>query len=185
MHFLHRIIGKFTYLVAELKRIFINKFHFNVTVERKTVIESGCVLRSQYGGKIFVGENCYLSKGAQLLTHGGNIIIGRNSTINPYVVIYGQGGVVIGNGVRIAAHCVIVPSNHIFENPDEFIYLQGLSKKGIVIEDDVWLGSGVKVLDGVTIKRGCVIGANAVVTHSTEEYGIYVGCPAHKIKSRR
>lgn len=60
-----------------------------------------------------------------------------------------------------------------------------MNRKGIVIEDDVWLGSGVKVLDGVIIRKGCVIGANAVVTHSTEEYGIYVGVPAHKIKSRK
>lgn len=87
--------------------------------------------------------------------------------------------------MRIAAHCTIVPSNHIFDDPNEFIYKQGLSKKGIVIEDDVWLGSGVKILDGVTIKKGCVIGANSVVTRSTEEYGVYVGVPAHKIKSRK
>lgn len=185
MNICYRVIRKSTRMAAELKRIIINKFIFNVTIGKKTIIEPGCILRSQYGGKIFVGENCYMSKGAQLLTHGGNIIIGNNSTINPYTVIYGQGGVNIGNGVRIAAHCVIVPSNHIFENPNEYIYIQGLSKKGIVIEDDVWLGAGVKVLDGVTIKKGCVIGANAVVTHSTEEYGIYVGCPAHKIKSRK
>jgi len=39
-----------------------------------------------------------------------------------------------------------VPSNHKFADPDEFIYKQGLSKQGIVIEDDVWLGSGVKIL---------------------------------------
>lgn len=59
-----------------------------------------------------------------------------------------------------------------------------MSCKGIVIEDDVWIGAGVKILDGVTIAKGCVIGANAVVTRSTEAYGIYVGVPAQKIKSR-
>ncbi|WP_446785264.1 acyltransferase [Macellibacteroides fermentans] len=99
-------------------------------------------------------------------------------------VIYGQGGTNIGNGVRIAAHCVIVPSNHIFDDPDEYIYKQGLSKKGIIIEDDVWLGAGVKVLDGVVIKKGCVFGANSVVTKSTEKNGIYVGIPAKLIKYR-
>lgn len=60
-----------------------------------------------------------------------------------------------------------------------------MSCKGIIIEDDVWIGAGVKVLDGVTIAQGCVIGANSVVTKSTEPYGIYVGVPARKIKSRR
>lgn len=96
-----------------------------------------------------------------------------------------RGGVKIGNGVRIAAHCVIVPSNHIYSDPNEYIYKQGMSCKGITIEDDVWIGAGVKVLDGITIAKGCVIGANAVVSKSTEPYGIYVGVPAKKIKSRR
>ena len=72
-------------------------------------------------------------------------------------------GVKIGKGVRIAAHCTIVPSNHIYTNPNEFIYKQGLSRLGIIIEDDVWIGSGLRVLDGVTIRKGCVIGANAVI----------------------
>ena len=65
--------------------------------------------------------------------------------------------------MRIAAHCTIVPSNHIYTNPNEFIYKQGLSRQGIIIEDDVWIGSGVRVLDGVIIRKGCVIGANAVI----------------------
>lgn len=96
-----------------------------------------------------------------------------------------SGGVKIYDNVRIAAHVTVVPANHRYQDPDIPIYLQGMNRKGIVIEDDVWLGSGVKVLDGVVIRKGCVIGANAVVTHSTEEYGIYVGVPAHKIKSRK
>ena len=99
-------------------------------------------------------------------------------------MVYGQGGLIIGNGVRIATQSTILPSNHIFNRKDVMIFEQGLSKQGIVIEDDVWIGAGVKVLDGVIIKKGCVIGANAVVNKSTEEYGIYVGVPAHLIRKR-
>lgn len=136
------------------------------------------------GGGIIIGANCWISHGAQILTHGGNIKIGNNCTINPYTIIYGQGGVTIGNNVRIAAHCVVVPSNHIFTSVSIPIYKQGLSKKGIVIKDDVWIGAGVKVLDGVTIGKGCVIGANSVVTRSLDDYGVYVGTPARLIKKR-
>lgn len=99
-------------------------------------------------------------------------------------MLYGAGGLKIGNGVRIAALSTIVPANHIYEDRDRFIYKQGLSKKGISIENDVWIGSGVRVLDGVTIKKGCVIGANSVVSKTTEEFGIYVGVPAKLIKYR-
>lgn len=89
----------------------------------------------------------------------------------------------IGNGVRIAAHTVIVPANHgidastpIFEQPE--------TKLGIAIEDDVWIGAGVRILDGVRIGRGCVIGAGAVVTRGTVPFGIYAGVPARQIGTR-
>lgn len=118
------------------------------------------------------------------MTDGGNITIGDNCTINPYTIVYGQGNCFIGNDVRIAAHCVIVPANHIFDDCSVPIWRQGLSKKGIRIEDDVWIGAGVKVLDGVVIRKGCVIGANSVVTKSTEEYGVYVGTPAKLLSYR-
>jgi acetyltransferase-like isoleucine patch superfamily enzyme len=53
-----------------------------------------------------------------------------------------------------------------------------------VIEDDCWLGDGVKVLDGVTIGRGSVIGAGAVVTKDIPPFSVAVGVPARVIKSR-
>ncbi len=185
MNFYNRCLIKVFSLFVSFKRVLINLFVPSVFIDKRTIVEPNVMLRSQYGGTIIIGKDCYISSGAIMLTHGGDIKIGNYSTINPYTIIYGQGGVKIGNGVRIAAHCTIVPSNHRYDNPNEFIFKQGLSKQGIVIEDDVWLGTGVKVLDGVTIKRGCIIGANAVVTHSTEEYGVYVGIPARKIKTRK
>lgn len=61
---------------------------------------------------------------------------------------------------------------------------QGVTREGIIIEDDCWLGSGVKVLDGVTIGKGCVIGANSVVTKDIPPYSVAVGAPARVIKKR-
>ena len=66
-------------------------------------------------------------------------------------------GLNIGKGVRIATQTAILPSNHIFSDRDKYIFQQGLSKEGILIEDDVWIGAGVKILDGVILKRGCII----------------------------
>lgn len=56
--------------------------------------------------------------------------------------------------------------------------------KGIVIEDDCWLGTGVKILDGVTIGKGSVIGAGAVVTKNIPSYSVAVGVPAKVISKR-
>jgi acetyltransferase-like isoleucine patch superfamily enzyme len=119
-----------------------------------------------------------------LSTSGGWIKIGNNCTVNSFAVLYGHGGLEIGNGVRISAHVVIVPMNHIYKNPAIPIWMQGETRKGIKIEDDVWIGAGAKVLDGVKIGKGSVIGAGAVVTEDIPSYSVAVGVPAKVIKKR-
>ena len=98
-------------------------------------------------GKIIIGKKSKIKHYSMLLASGGYIKIGDNCTINPFCILYGHGGLDIGNGVRIAAHTVIIPANHEM-HPDLPIFRQPVNKIGIVIEDDVWLGAGVRVLDG-------------------------------------
>lgn len=136
------------------------------------------------GGIIRIGAHSIVDKGVIIRAYGGRIEIGSDCSINPYSIIYGHGGLHIGNGVRVAAHTVIIPSNHIFSNPQEFILAQGETMIGIHIDDDVWLGAGVRVLDGVRIGKGSVVGAGSVVSRPLESYGIYVGAPARKIATR-
>lgn len=119
-----------------------------------------------------------------ILSWGGDITIGDNFCLSAFSTLYGQGGVTIGNNVMIAGQCTIIPANHTFERTDIPMLKQPQTKKGIVIEDDVWIGTGVRVLDGVTIRKGCVIGAGTVLTKSTEPYSVYVGIPGKKIKER-
>jgi virginiamycin A acetyltransferase len=116
----------------------------------------------------------------------GDVVIGEGSYVNSGTVIYSGNGVTIGKGVLIAANCTLAPVNHAYKSRAKTIRAQGFlpSKGGIVIEDDVWLGAGVVVLDGARIRRGCVVAANAVVRGDTEEYGVYGGEPLVKIGSR-
>jgi acetyltransferase-like isoleucine patch superfamily enzyme len=137
------------------------------------------------GGRITVGERCVIDRGVIIRAYGGHITIGADCSINPYSVIYGHGGLEIGRGVRIATHCIIIPSNHNFTDPDTYIFQQGETTLGIRIEDDVWLGAGVTILDGVHIGRGVVVGAGTVVSKSLDAFGIYAGVPAKKIASRK
>lgn len=136
------------------------------------------------GGEISIAEGCFIDKGVILRAYGGKISIGKNCSVNPYCVLYGHGGLLIGNGVRIATHSVFIPSNHNFSDPDLFIYQQGETMKGICVEDDVWFGAGVRVLDGVIVGRGSVIGAGAVVNRTLSASGVYVGVPAKKVSER-
>lgn len=136
-------------------------------------------------GRIELGCDTRIDIGVVIRAHRGIIRIGNHCTINPYsVLISGKGGLLIGNGVRIAAHSAIIASNHTFEDASTYIYLQGESSKGIIIEDGVWIGAGAKVLDGVIVRKGTVIAAGAVVTKSTESYSIVAGVPAAFISSR-
>lgn len=135
-------------------------------------------------GEISIGKNSSLDEGVILRAYGGHIHIGEDSTINPYCLLSGGGGVDIGSGVRIASHTVIISSNHIFDDPSRYIFTQGETREGVVIEDDVWIGAGARILDGVTIGKGTVVGAGSVVTRSTEPYSVVVGVPARKVSSR-
>ena len=137
-----------------------------------------------YGGNINIGERCDISEYSMILSYGGCIIMGNDCSVNPFVILYGHGDLTIGNGVRIASHSVFIPSNHNFEDVNEYIFEQGETSRGIIVEDDVWIGTRVTILDGVTIRQGCVIAAGAVVTKSTEAYCVYAGIPAKKIRSR-
>ena len=136
------------------------------------------------GGSISIGKNCEIYDGVIFLTYGGRIVIGDHCSFNHYCVIHGHGGLTIGNGVRIASHTVVIPANHKYNDRHRYIYKQGETYEGIIIENDVWIGTNCVILDGVILSQGCVIGAGSVIARSTEPYGIYGGVPARLIKFR-
>lgn len=133
---------------------------------------------------IEIGSDSYLSSYCVLNTFDGWITLGSNCTVNSYAILYGHGGLKIGNDVRIAPQAMIMPMNHIYDDPHMPIWRQGIHAQGIIIEDDVWIGAGAIVLDGVTIGKGTIIGAGAVVTEDIPSYSVAVGVPAKVIKKR-
>jgi acetyltransferase-like isoleucine patch superfamily enzyme len=104
--------------------------------------------------------------------------------IGPQVVIYGHGGVEIGDDTLISMHCCILSSNHTVPAAAKKIRDQPDLLLPTKIGRDVWLGAGVKVLGGVTIGDGCVVGAGAVVTRDLPPYSIAMGVPA-RVTGRR
>ncbi len=137
---------------------------------------------------IEVGPNSIVMHGAILhvynfrnLPHAG-IRIGRDSLIGEYSVIRGQGGVVIGDRVYTSPFTQIIAVNHVFSDPSRPFVEQGITAQGIVIEDDVWLGSGSIITDGVTVGRGAVVAAGAVVTRDVPPHTVVGGVPAEVIR---
>ena len=174
------------------KLISFLRFGSKVTIygdPRKVRIGKNCFIAKGvtiilHGGTVEIGDSCEIHQGVILNASGGKIIIGNQSSLNPYCVVYGDGDTIIGNWVRIATQTVIVSANHRFQEKDRLIVKQGMSKIGITINDDVWIGAGVKILDGVVVEQGAVIAAGAVVTRGLPAYSICAGVPAKVLKYR-
>jgi len=156
----------------------------HVQLGRAVHIGPQAELLARRSEQITVGDGTFILKGALLHPYGGWISVGRHVGINPYCVLYGHGGLEIGDNVLIATSCVLIPANHKFDSLEIPINAQGLTTRGIRIEDNVWLGARVTVLDGVTIGTGAVIGAGAVVTRNIPPFSIAVGVPARVIGQR-
>jgi acetyltransferase-like isoleucine patch superfamily enzyme len=137
-----------------------------------------------FPGQISLLPNVKLEQGVILQAWGGSITIQDNVFIGPYTVIYGHGGVTIGQDSLIAMHCRILSSNHTIPEQYEHICWKPDILMSTTIGKDVWLGAGVTILGGVTIGDGCVVGAGAVVTKNLPPYSIAIGVPAKVIKIR-
>ena len=138
-----------------------------------------------FGGRIDIGRCCEIHEGTLFETNGNNIILGDYCSLNDGVKLLGHGSIKIGNYVRIGPDVKIISFNHNFRNSSIRIMDQGLCKKGIIIEDDVWIGANAIILDGVSLRKGSVIGAGSIVTKSTKAYSVYCGNPARLISKRR
>lgn len=130
-----------------------------------------------------IGKEVYLLSGVKLY-NPANIEIGDYVSINYGTAIGGGAALKIGNFVNIGPNCLITTSEHNFALWDKPMAWQGVTTAPITLEDDVWLGINVVVLPGVTIGRGAIVGANAVVTKDIPPYAIVGGIPAMIIRYR-
>lgn len=112
------------------------------------------------------------------------ISVGRHFGVNTGSYINGIGGVTMGDYVLIGSNVTISSGRHEIEGRHPPVFARPGIPKAITIEDDVWIGAGAVIMPGVTLRRGSVVGANAVVTRDTEEYAVVVGVPAKKIRTR-
>lgn len=162
--------------------------------------------RLSAGRNVAIGEysylNCYGIEGVnladnvrikefgwiQVTSHlsnpGAGLTIGSNTYVGPHCILGAAGGITVGADVVMGAYVQLLAENHNFENGNLPINQQGVSRRGIVVEDGCWIGNSVIVLDGVRIGRSSVIGAGSVVTHDVPADSIAVGNPARVLRSR-
>lgn len=163
------------------------RFAGNIRLGNGVYLDQGTYLHACPNG-IDIGENTIVMYGAVLHVYNfrnipnSGIKIGRDSLVGEYTVIRGQGGVMIGDRVYTSPFCQFIAVNHVFDDPTRPFVDQGITAEGIVIEDDVWLGSGAIITDGVRVGKGAVVAAGAVVTKDVEPYTVVGGVPARLIK---
>lgn len=142
----------------------------------------GCALRrkllpGRIGPEAMVWDNVQIDLPSKLS-------LGARSSINRGCVLNCGGEVEIKDDVLIGPNVIIYSQNHAYADTAQLISAQGYVRAKVTIEEDVWIASSAVILPGVTVARGCVIGAASVVTKSTEPYGVYVGSPARRIDER-
>ena len=153
---------------------------------------------------VIIGENCFIAPEVNIfaepnrtITIGNQCMIAADSFIHGPIELGdevainhgcsldgGRSGIKIGNRTRIANNVTIYAFNHGMA-PDQPIYQQAVSSKGITIGEDVWIGAQAGIVDGVSIGNQAVIGMSAVVTKDVPDFAIVAGNPARVIGDRR
>jgi acetyltransferase-like isoleucine patch superfamily enzyme len=139
---------------------------------------------------IVIGDHCYIHSGSRFIlgTLDDNphtdLIIGNYVQINWGCYISGEGGLEIENRVLIGPNVCILSAGHGYIDDTKLIQEQGLTFGKIMIEEDVWIGGGSVILEGVRLGRGCVIGGGSTVVKDVSPYAVVAGNPAKVIKWR-
>lgn len=164
----NKLFGWFRYLIFEY---FLNNFlpHIPSWDIRRILLKN---LGIKIGKGTFISKNTYFMAPKMFS-------IGEYSDINRECFIDARGGITIGNSVSISHRVNIVTGSH-YPNSRNF---QG-KYMPIKINDYVWLGIGCTILQGVTIGKGAIVCAGAVVTKDVDPYCIVGGIPAKKVGTR-
>lgn len=136
------------------------------------------------GKNVTIAKNSILTCTGVIANKGEGISIGDNSAVGAQSFLGGQGGITIGQDVIMGPGVQIFSENHNFADPKTLIRKQGESRKGVVIEDNCWIGAGTTVVDGVSIGTGSIVAAGSVVTKNIDPNSIVGGVPAKLIKYR-
>lgn len=133
---------------------------------------------------IDIGRGVFLGRGTILSCKDGDIALGDHVNIGFHSEVFSGSSVTVGARGLFAAYTYLVGGGHEFERAGLPVIDQPRLSRGITLGENVWLGAGVKVLDGVRIGNDVVVGAGAVVTGDLPDRVVAAGIPARVIRSR-
>lgn len=136
------------------------------------------------GDRVSIGAFSQVIVSTSLSEPGQFIRLGSRVGIGEFAYLGGGGGLSIGDDCIVGQYFSCHPENHLHADVEQLIRRQGVTRRGISIGPNCWIGSKVTVLDGVTIGAGCVVAAGAVVTRSVPAGCVVAGVPARVIAYR-
>lgn len=159
----------------------------NITFGDNVTIDDNCVIDARGAGEqgIIFEDNVIINRNCSVLAKAGPIRIGAQTGLGSNSVIVSTAGVDIGEAVLIAGGCYFSAGAYHISDTHRRMMDQGNYSKGpITVANDVWIGTGVILLDGVTVGTGAVIDAGAVVNKDVAERAIIGGVPAKIVQFR-
>lgn len=134
----------------------------------------GELLTMKYGGKITIGDYCYIGQGCRIWS-GENIRIGSNVLISHNVNIIDTNSHELHHEERAEGYKNMLLHGHPASKGS-------IKTAQIVVEDNAWISFNCTVLSGVTIGKGAIVGANSLVVDDVEPFTIVAGNPAKVIR---
>jgi acetyltransferase-like isoleucine patch superfamily enzyme len=135
------------------------------------------------GNKVTIREFAWVQLTSKLDNPGCRISIGDNTYIGPRSYIGAAAKIEIGQNCQLGGNVSLIAESHKFSDHSA-IYEQGVTRKGIKIGNDCWIGNNSIILDGVELGESVVVGAGSVVTKSFSSNTVIAGVPAKEIKKR-
>jgi acetyltransferase-like isoleucine patch superfamily enzyme len=164
---------------------------YKISAGKSLILEDQVRINALSERGVILGRNVTIKAGAIIVCSGViknmgiGLKVGNDSAIGSYSYIAAQGGIEIGSNVIIGPGVMIFSEDHNYSDEDEPIRLQGESREKVRIEDDCWIGGGATILKGVTVGRGSVIAAGAVVKNHVPAYSVVAGVPGRVVKHRK
>jgi len=161
-------------------RLFLNRFFHKRG--KKSLVRFHARLDVFPYHRFDIGSNTVIEDYTVINNGAGDVIIGDNSIIGIGTVIIGP--VKMCNGAYTGQHVFMAGFNHGFQDGTKNSRIQPVDIKGegVVLEEDVFIGSNSVITAGVTIGKGTQVGAGTIVSHNLPPYCIAVGNPARVIR---
>jgi len=167
-----------------IPRILIDK-SAKLEIGDRVELRRNVEIRVHGNSQVNIASNVRIDRGVRILSaNEAQINIASGVRIGLYSVFNGGDSISVGAKSLISGFVYLQTSMHGFRDKSQSVQDQGYQHAPVILQEDCWLGTHVVILPGVELGKGTVVGSNAVVNRSAEDYKVLGGIPAKELKER-